>query len=253
MTPAANPERVYAIGDIHGQSALLRGLHQRIEADLAARPVASHAVVHIGDYTDRGPDSPGVIDFLLDGEAAGRPWINLLGNHDRMFRLFLETPGGRDLRLRSKFGWLHERLGGRETLAAYGVEWTREPSLDGAELHEAAVAKVPARHRAFLDALRLTWSWRGVCFVHAGVKPGVPLARQVEDDLIWIRDEFHESRADHGALIVHGHTPVDEVEDHGNRIAIDTGAAYGGALSCVAFDAAGEAMGVRVLGRGVLR
>lgn len=246
---AAEPDRVYAIGDIHGHLSLLRGVHDEIASDLSARPCNSHAVVHIGDYVDRGPDSPGVIEFLLEGAVRGEPWINLLGNHDRMFRLFLDQPGGRDPRLRAEYGWLSDRLGGRTTLAAYGVAMPADIHPDGAELHDATQAVVPSAHRAFLTSLTLSWRWRGVLFVHAGVRPGVPLGEQSEDDLIWIRDEFHQSRADHGALIVHGHTPVSEVEDHGNRIAIDTGAAYGGPVSCVVF----EGGGVRLLGGRRLR
>ena len=247
--PEQGADRVYAIGDIHGHADLLRGAHEGIARDLAARPCPSHAVVHIGDYVDRGPDSPGVIDFLLAGAARGEAWINLLGNHDRMFRLFLDRPGGRDPRLRAEYGWLSDRLGGRTTLEAYGVTVPADVHPDGAGLFDAARTAVPAAHRAFLASLRLSFRWRDVLFAHAGVRPGVPLTEQSEDDLIWIRDEFHQSREDHGALIVHGHTPVDEVEDRGNLIAIDTGAAYGGPVSCVVF----EGGGVRLLGGRRLR
>ena len=244
-----DPDRVYAIGDIHGRLEMLRAVHAAIDADLAARPIASHALVHIGDYTDRGPDSPGVIDHLIEGQSRGAPWINLIGNHDRIFLRFLAEPGGRDPLLKAELGWLHPRLGGRETLAAYGVHAPDDAHMDGAELWRDAVEAVPAAHVRFLLGLRKSWRWRGCFFAHAGVKPGVPLEDQAEDDLAWIRQPFLESRLDHGALIVHGHTPVERVEDHGNRIAIDTGAAYGGPLSCVVFD--GE--GARVLGGEVLR
>lgn len=243
--PLASVERVYAIGDAHGQSAMLRAVHAEIEADLAARPVAGHAVVHIGDYTDRGPDSPGVIDFLIAGERRGAPWINLLGNHDRMFRLFLELGESRDPRLRAGFYWLHDRLGGLETLRAYGVEAPGPVSeAEGEELRDAARAAVPAAHLAFLNGLATHWRWGAWFFAHAGVKPGVRLEDQAEDDLIWIRDEFLDSRADHGAVVVHGHTPVERVAHRGNRIAIDTGAAYGGPLSCVVL----EGTSARILG-----
>ncbi|MEX2520256.1 MAG: metallophosphoesterase [Paracoccaceae bacterium] len=246
----SGPERVYAIGDIHGQIALLRGAHAAIEADLAARPVAEHAVVHVGDYVDRGPDSAGVIAHLLAGTQAGRPWVNLLGNHDRMFFRYLAAPGGRDQKLRNEFWWLHERIGGLDTLRSYGVHAPDGASEKrGVAIHEEARAAVPPLHFAFLAGLRRHWSWRGWFFTHAGVKPGVPLAEQVEDDLIWIRDEFLSSMHDHGAVVVHGHTPVEAVEDHGVRIAIDTGAAFGGPLSCIAIEGAG----VRVLGGPTLR
>ena len=247
----SGPERVYAVGDIHGQLALLNAAHEAIEADLAASPVSAHVVVHIGDFVDRGPESAGVIGLLLRGEEEGRPWINLLGNHDRMFLRYLAAPGGRDSKLRSEYWWLHERIGGADTLRSYGLYVPEGASeTRGSALHREARLAVPALHFAFLAGLRRFWRWRGWFFAHAGVKPGVALADQTEDDLIWIRDEFLNSQADHGAVVVHGHTPVDRVEDHGVRIAIDTGAGYGGPLACVALEADGAA---RVLGGPRLR
>jgi serine/threonine protein phosphatase 1 len=243
-----DPDRVYAIGDIHGYLDKLIVVHEAIEADLAANPAASHAVVHIGDYTDRGPDSRGVIDYLIAG--ADRPWINLYGNHDRMFLKYV-ADGSHDPRMRSQFFWLHPRLGGQETLLSYGVEVPVDlAKADGDLFVRAAQAAVPAEHLEFLLGLQTHWHWRDWFFSHAGVKPGVSLDDQTEDDLIWIRAEFHESRADHGATVIYGHTPVEHVEDHGNRIAIDTGAGYGGPLSCVVLEADGRA---RVLGGPVLR
>ena len=244
-----SPERIYAIGDVHGHLDRLRALHDQIAADLAASPVRSHAVLHIGDYTDRGPDSRGVIDYLCDGLAAKRPWITLLGNHDRMILRFLAEPGGADPQLRTDLYWLHPRLGGDTTLRSYGIDLPESLDTDrGAHLFGAAHRAIPDRHVLFLKQLQLSYRWRGYFFAHAGVRPGVPLDEQSEDDLIWIRKPFHESTADHGAVIVHGHTPVDRVEDHGNRIAIDTGAGYGRAISCVVFDDR-----VRILGGGPLR
>lgn len=246
----SGPERVYAVGDVHGQLEKLRAVHDAIGTDLSRRPVAEHAVVHIGDYVDRGPKSAGVIEFLRQGADEGRPWINLLGNHDRMFLRYLAAPGGRDARLREGLWWLHERIGGVDTLRSYGLGLPDGAGeARGAALHREAREKVPLLHFAFLAGLRRYWAWRGWFFAHAGVKPGVPLSAQAEDDLIWIRQEFLDSRADHGAVVVHGHSPVDEVEDHGVRIAIDTGAGYGGPLSCVAF----EGDRARVLGGRDLR
>ena len=245
-----DPDRVYAIGDVHGYLDKLRAVHASIERDLAERPAASHAVVHIGDYVDRGPESRGVIDHLIAGADRGAPWINLMGNHDRMMLRFVERPGGRDPRNDPRYFWLHNRVGGAATLRSYGIKIDDDATEeDGAVLHDVTALAVKERHVAFLRGLKTSWLWRGVFFAHAGVKPGVPLADQDADDLLWIRDEFLWNETDHGALIVHGHTPVDRVEDHGNRIAIDTGAGYGGPLSCVVFDEEG----VRVLGGPVLR
>ena len=244
------PDRIYAIGDVHGHLDKLKAIHADIAADVTAVPVDHHAILHIGDYTDRGPDSRGVIDYLIAG--ADEPWINLYGNHDRMVLRFLAERGGADPLLRSDLYWLHPRLGGDTTLRSYGVDVPGPDELEsdhGARLFEAARDAIPQTHMDFLKGLRLSYHWRDFFFTHAGVMPGIPLAEQVEDDLIWIRKPFHDSDADHGAVIVHGHTPVDAVEDHGNRIAIDTGAAYGGPLSCVVF----EGGSVRQLGGDVLR
>jgi len=246
----SDPQRIYAIGDVHGQLEMLRAVHTRIEADLKDRPVDNHAILHIGDYTDRGPDSRGVIEYLIKLDADGEPIINLYGNHDRMFRLFLETPGGRDYKLRRDLSWLHDRLGGRTALASYGLDLPDEAQQsDGQEYHAAAVGAVPPSHLAFLQNLRDNFHWGDWFFAHAGVSPGLGLIMQDEDDLIWIRGPFLESKRNHGATIVHGHTPVDHVEDHGNRIAIDTGAGYGNAISCIVIEGAS----VRILDGAVLR
>ncbi|MEM7268642.1 MAG: metallophosphoesterase [Pseudomonadota bacterium] len=238
-------ERVYAVGDIHGQLEKLHEVHDAIASDAGA---VSYVIVHIGDYTDRGPDSRGVIAYLLDRQSAGASDINLKGNHDRMFMRFMEEPGGRDKRLKAQFGWLSPQLGGAETLASYGVEADDEDP-HGAPFHAAMVEAVPQEHLTFLAELNESHEWLGWFFAHAGVAPGVPLYMQDEDDLIWIRDPFLKSKRDHGKTVVHGHTPVREVEDHGNRIAIDTGAAYGGPLSCVVL----EDDRARVLNGPVLR
>ncbi|MGB0852749.1 MAG: metallophosphoesterase [Pikeienuella sp.] len=247
----STPDRIYAVGDIHGHLAKLKAVHDNIAVDLAAHPAASHAILHIGDYTDRGPDSRGVIEYLINGDTRRAPWINLYGNHDRMILRFLEERGGADPILRKDLYWLHPRLGGDTTLRSYGVDVPDDLDSDhGARMFDAARKAIPQSHVAFLRGLRLSYHWRDFFFVHAGVKPGIPLADQVEDDLIWIRGPFHESSADHGAIIVHGHTPVDAVEDHGNRIAIDTGAGYGNPITCTVFEADG---GVRILNGKRLR
>ncbi|WP_095588041.1 metallophosphoesterase [Actibacterium ureilyticum] len=220
--------RFYAIGDIHGHLDKLHGVHDLIAADRLATGDPAAPVVHLGDFADRGPDVRGVLDFLIDGIAAGQPWICLKGNHDRMMEHYLRSPEQPDP-LRDDLHWLQDIIGGRETLASYGVD----VSLDRNErdIHADATALVPPAHRAFLQALPNHHHAGAVYFCHAGIRPGVPLPDQVEDDLVWIRREFHDAADDHGALIVHGHTPVDRVTHYGNRLNLDTGAAYGRALS----------------------
>ncbi|MGB0506894.1 MAG: metallophosphoesterase [Pikeienuella sp.] len=247
---ADTPDRIYAIGDVHGWLDKLESLHARIACDVQENPCASHAILHIGDYTDRGPDSRGVLDYLAKGAARGEPWINLYGNHDRMLLKFWESPGGRDPMGRLQYFWLHEIIGGATTLQNYGIDIPDEVTeAEGAAYFDAFRAAIPDEHIAFLQGLRPSYRWRDFFFAHAGVKPGLALEDQAEDDLLWIRKPFHICTDDFGATVVHGHTPVKEVEDHGNRIAIDTGAAYGKSLSCVVFDDEG----IRVLNGRKLR
>lgn len=222
--------RSYAIGDIHGHLDLLKLAHARITADRARTGDMEAPVIHIGDLVDRGPDSAGVIDYLLAGQIAGRPWVVLKGNHDRMFTLFLE--GLRDWRLRSEYDWWHPRLGGMTTLQSYGLG-TDAPIP---ALHAQALAIVPEAHRQFLADLPLHWRAGSVLFVHAGIAPGIPLAQQTEDDLLWIRDPFLTHTAAHEWLVVHGHTHIERARHYGNRVNIDSSSAYGGPLTAVVIE-----------------
>ncbi|SPH24070.1 Bis(5'-nucleosyl)-tetraphosphatase PrpE [asymmetrical] [Defluviimonas aquaemixtae] len=226
--------RIYAVGDVHGHLDKLAAAHQRIAADRERVGDTGAPVVHIGDLVDRGPDSRGVIEHLIRGQEAGENWVVLKGNHDRMFELFLADPDNHDPGLRAHLHWVSPNLGGAATLASYGVEAAGERTLF--DIHETTHAAVPERHAAFLRDLPIYWVADGVVFVHAGIRPGVPLAEQAEDDLLWIRDEFLNDTRDHGALIVHGHTPIEAVTHYGNRVNIDTGAGYGRALSAVVIE-----------------
>ncbi|MDU8926300.1 metallophosphoesterase [Alisedimentitalea sp. MJ-SS2] len=224
--------RAYAIGDIHGQLRKLQHAHMLIEQDRVETGDDAALVIHLGDLVDRGANSRKVIELLMQGQAEGQPWIVLKGNHDRMMALYLQTPSARDHRLRTDLEWLHPRIGGLTALESYGVDTT----LPADAMHRAARTAVPQEHVEYLEDLLPFYRMEGLFFCHAGVKPGVPLQEQVEDDLIWIRDEFHQSHLDHGALIIHGHTPVYSVSHYGNRVDIDTGSAFGHDLSTVVIE-----------------
>lgn len=223
--------QIYAIGDIHGQLALLKDVLALIERD--SGPEAR--IVFLGDYVDRGPDSRGVIELLSRGLAEGRNWICLKGNHDRLFEWFIAPPVPRqDPHLLVGYHWFHERIGGIETAASYGIG-----SIDRMRQNTLAAdmrAAVPDSHLRFLQGLRPSHAEAGKFFAHAGVRPGVPLDRQDEDDLLWIRKEFLQDDSDHGDFVVHGHTPVDAPDRRANRLNLDTGAAYGGPLTAAVFE-----------------
>lgn len=217
--------RTYAIGDIHGQLAMLEHAHRLVEEDRARTDDRDAPVVHLGDLVDRGPDSAGVVARLSEGIARGAPWVVLKGNHDRMFSGFLSDPFHHDPGLRAGVEWLDERLGGPSTLASYGVDDVSRD--DPRHAHAAALVRVPEAHRDFLWSLPTSYSRGEAVFVHAGIRPTVPLADQREDDLLWIRGPFLDDNRDHGALVVHGHTALDAATHHGNRVNLDSGAGYG--------------------------
>lgn len=226
--------RTYAIGDIHGHLALLQGAHALIAADRAATGDAGAPVIHLGDLVDRGPDCRGVLDFLMAGIAEGQPWQVLKGNHDRMFTRFLRDPWEPEPGLRGELSWLHPRIGGGETLASYGIRNAADRPI--APVHAEAVAAVPQAHRDFIDGCPV-WLQRGdVVYVHAGIRPGVPMAGQQETDLVWIRAGWLDDPRDHGFLVVHGHTALDSPTHYGNRVNIDSSAAYGGPLTAVVLE-----------------
>lgn len=221
---------IYAVGDIHGQLHMLQTALARIEAD--GGPDAR--VVFLGDYVDRGPNSRQVLDLLIEGRRAGRNWVMVKGNHDRMMARFVQHCEIADSRLPITLNWLDPRLGGRETLASYGVEVTDNDRIY--QVNKWARDAVPQAHLDFVNDLPLYHREDELLFVHAGVRPGIPLEEQAEDDLVWIRQEFlHDARA-YPWLVVHGHTPVDRAEHCGNRVNLDAGAGYGRPLATAVFE-----------------
>lgn len=219
--------RVYAIGDVHGRRDLLAALLARIDAERAASPRTVEHLILLGDLIDRGPDSRGVLDLVLT-RAAEDPTLTVLGgNHEAMLVTLLD---GDMWHLES---WLH--FGGEECATSYGLD----PIALLAEPERAADrlrAAIPAAHQALLRSLGDSVQVGDVLFVHAGIRPGLPIDAQDPQDLRWIRLPFLRSTADHGVLVVHGHTVVGEPEVHPNRIAIDTGASATGRLTALCLD-----------------
>ena len=239
---------IYAIGDIHGHVDLLRKTHDLIASDMARHGAGQ--VVHVGDLVDRGPASAEVVDYLHQGIRAGQDWVVLRSNHDRLFTMFMDDPAAADPCLRADLSWLHPKIGGAETLRSYGVRSAADRPV--AAVHADARAAVPAAHLAFL-ASRPAWHRAGgVIFVHAGVRPGIAIEQQSEDDLVWIRAGFLDHAGPFEALIVHGHTAIDVPTHYGNRVNIDTSAAYGGPLTAVVVEA-GEVFHLTPQGRVRLR
>ena len=222
----------YAIGDIHGHLDLLRGVHDLIAGDMAQHGAGQ--IVHIGDLVDRGPDSRGVVGYLRQGVAAGQDWVVLKGNHDRLFTMFMDDPTASDPGLRSDYSWLHPKLGGGETLRSYGVANASDRPV--AKVHAEALAAVDPEDLAFLASRPAWYRAGGAIFVHAGVRPGIPIEKQSEDDLVWIRKGFLDHDGPFEALIVHGHTAIDVPTHYGNRVNIDSSAAYGGPLSAIVIE-----------------
>ena len=213
-------ERVYAIGDVHGCDDRLEALHALIRGDLAARPVARATLVHLGDYVDRGPDSRGVLARVADPAIPGVSVVNLRGNHEAMMQ---DALGGTD---RAIDIWLHN--GGDATLESFGLSPYADPVSWPDAIGDAVIAQ--------LAALERMWSAGGYVFVHAGLRPGVPLAAQPDHDLMWIREPFLRHADAFEAVVVHGHTPTPEPDIRSNRIGIDTGAVMGGTLTCVVLE-----------------
>jgi serine/threonine protein phosphatase 1 len=218
--------RIYAIGDIHGRADLLADLIARIDDDVQRRPIAHVVEVYLGDYIDRGADSRGVIDLLATRLVRNQA-ICLRGNHEAMLELFLREP-------ESLRHWVP--TGALQTLASYGVSLTPKKSPE--QLHLLFCERLPRTHQLFLQCLRDYYCCGDFLFVHAGIRPGLPLAQQHTNDMHWIRNDFLDSTQDHGHFIVHGHTPVPHPDIRPNRINIDTGAWRTGVLTCIAIEGA---------------
>lgn len=219
--------RIYAIGDVHGRADLVQRVFAKIDSDIARHPADRIIELFVGDYIDRGPESREVIDRLID-----RSWwhetVFLRGNHEHFVLEFLQNPAAlRDWR----------QYGGLETLVSYDL--TPSLNADSAEQNELSrelMKRMPLAHREFFSSLRVSFTCGDFFFVHAGLKPGVSLAQQKEEDLLWIRDDFLLCEDNFEKFVVHGHTPVLEPDVRRNRANIDTGAYATGNLTCLMFE-----------------
>ncbi len=221
--------RIYAVGDLHGRADLFDRLAERVAADLRQSPHEAASAIFLGDYIDRGPDSFGVIDRLASGRFP-TPAVCLRGNHEAIFLQFLEDETVLD-------DW--RRFGALETLSSYGVDVSQPMRGRGFKEAQAQLQeKLPPAHLEFLQGARLSLSLGDYFFCHAGVRPQVPLARQQEQDLLWIRQEFLGFPGDFGKIVVHGHTPSPEPQLRPNRIGVDTGAYATGRLACLVLEGA---------------
>jgi serine/threonine protein phosphatase 1 len=219
--------RIYAIGDVHGRADLLTPLLACIDADIAAYPTSRVLEVVLGDYIDRGPDSRTVLDLLIS-RSRSHQMVCLKGNHETFIFDFLRDPAVFD-------PW--KSFGGLETLMSYGVvPSTNADQQQQRELAEAFARALPNSHRRFLFNLSLSFASGDYFFAHAGVRPGIPLSRQKEQDLLWIREEFLVHKKAFGKIVIHGHTPVIEPDIRPNRINIDTGAYATGRLTCLVLE-----------------
>lgn len=217
----AIPAVLYAVGDVHGCLDQLLDLERQILAD-ASDISGEKWLVMLGDYIDRGPASAQVIDHLLAPMPDGWRRFCLFGNHEEHLLKFLDQRGGHPV-------WLEQ--GGIETMASYGLEpiGTGDPSGMADALSQA----MPPSHRAFIETLPVMLTIPGWVFVHAGIRPGIPIAEQREEDLYWIRQPFLTADLPASPTVVHGHTPGREPAVAPGRIGIDTHCFHTGRLTAL--------------------
>ncbi|MFM2410405.1 MAG: serine/threonine-protein phosphatase 1 [Pseudomonadota bacterium] len=226
--------RIYAIGDIHGRNDLLQALLAQIEADDAARRPAETQIILLGDLVDRGPDSAGVIETAMamsnSRHISGRKARFLLGNHEEVFLAACRKRDAKTLRFFLK-------IGGDATLQSYPITRAEYKEMDLEQLADRLPSLVPEAHLVFLESFEDQIVIGDYAFVHAGIRPGVPMSEQKKSDLRWIRDEFTGHRGDLEKVVVYGHTIYDDIEERGSRIGIDTGAYASGKLTAIGLEA----------------
>lgn len=227
---ASIPEgrRVYAIGDVHGRNDLLQQLLERIIKDDDQRGDVQSEIIFLGDLVDRGPDSAGVLDTAMQLKAEFGNVRFLMGNHEEVY-LAAVTGDEKSVRF-------FNRIGGRETILSYEISMKEYIELDIPQLAERIPTLFPRKHIDFVAGFEDQIIVGDYAFVHAGIRPGIPLSEQKNKDLRWIREDFLSAREAHEKIIVYGHTINDEVVETGTRIGIDTGAYYSDKLTALALE-----------------
>lgn len=231
----SNDTVTYAIGDVHGRADLLGRMFRLIASDAHARRIIAPVVGALGDYIDRGPTSRQAVDLLL-ANPLGFRLKPLLGNHEHLLLQALEVRDQGGAAQGAAIGWL--RNGAMATLESYGATLGSLGIADVCRdfgLWQRSVRRlIGPTHLHFLQSLALHYATADCLFIHAGLRPGVDLAAQDIEDMLWIREDFLRSDADHGRLVIHGHTIEDEnaPSTQSNRVNIDTGAYRSGRLTC---------------------
>ena len=220
--------RVYAIGDIHGRLDLFEQLLQLIDQDDAARAPLPCYLILLGDLMDRGPQSAAVIERAMALWRGSRNVHLIKGNHEEVF---VGAARGS-----AQFAGYCRRIGGVAALASYGLEASVGEAMSDEEMTSWMLENVPREHVDFLDGFADRLVMGDYLFVHAGIRPGVPLEEQDAADLHWIRGEFLHDRRAHPYMVVHGHSITSEVDEQTNRIGIDTGAWNSGKLTAIGLE-----------------
>lgn len=220
---------IYAIGDVHGRLDLLDLLHEKIKKDAERKSADNKIVIYLGDYIDRGRESKGVIDRLINNPLSNFDKIYLKGNHEIGFQAFMNRENQAD-------AWL--LWGGDATLCSYQVDvrGTKGQKVSPDKMAEQLRKNLPQSHEKFYKSLKLCHILGDYIFVHAGLRPKVDFNQQSEKDITTIREEFIFSRYDFGKKIVFGHSVFSEPLNTANKLGIDTGAYASGVLTCAVLE-----------------
>ena len=223
-----NYTQVFAIGDIHGCKDLLDKIHSKI-LKASKHTTGEKLLIYLGDYIDRGPDIKGTIQTLIDFNPPNFKKVFLLGNHEQMLLEFFSKSQN------SPYIWLSN--GGLTTLESYGMDISKyiDLTMDLCgydEIRKELLGLIPSIHQEFFNQLQLNYEWNNYFFVHAGINPDFPLDKQEKETMLWTREKhFFKPTMQYEKIIVHGHTPKENIEKFPCRINLDTGSFYSGKLS----------------------